>query len=129
MDRIEIRCEEDIILSRTAARNLADELGFSVMNKTRVATAVSELARNVIQHASGGYMEMESVSESSKQGIRCAFVDEGPGIENIEQALSDGFSTGNSLGQGLPGSKRLVDELNVISDVGKGTRVEMLKWK
>ena len=129
MERIEIQSEDDIIRSRTAARNLAEKLGFSIMNKTRVATAVSELARNVIQHADGGYMDLESVSESARRGIRCIFVDEGPGIEDIEEALKDGFTTGGSLGQGLPGSKRLVDELTISSNSGQGTRVEMLKWK
>ena len=129
MDRIDIESEKDIVVARTAARNLAGDLGFSVMNKTRIATAVSELARNVLVHGGGGYMEMEAVSNSPKTGVRCVFVDHGPGIGDIQQALSDGFSTGNSLGQGLPGAKRLVDDLQITSELGQGTRVEMVKWK
>lgn len=129
MEIFEIRSEEDIVRARMAARTTAEKLGFSIVNKTRIATAVSELARNVYNHGGGGRMEIEDIREGKKAGIRCIFTDQGQGIPDIEQAMGDGFSTGNGLGQGLPGSKRLMDNLKVESQIGKGTRVEIVKWK
>ena len=129
MEKIEITSEHDIVLARTAARELAGEQGFSIMVKTRVATAVSELARNVLLHGGGGRMEYELLNTNERKGVRCVFIDEGPGIPNIENALHDGFSTSSTLGHGLPGSRRLVDEFEISSEVGKGTRVEIIKWE
>lgn len=129
MISIDIQTEDDIVRARQAVRDFAAELGFSTMNKTRIATAVSELARNVHVHAGGGRMELDLAINGSRSGIRCTFVDEGPGIPDIEQALADGFSTAGSLGQGMPGSKRLTDEMRVESEPGKGTRVEVIKWQ
>ncbi len=129
MEVFEIRSDEDIVRARQAARTTAEKLGFSIVNKTRIATAVSELARNVYKHGGGGRMEIEEIREGKKAGIRCIFTDQGQGISDIEQAMGDGFSTSNGLGQGLPGSKRLVDNLKVESQMGKGTQVEIVKWK
>lgn len=128
MDAYEILNEDDIVSARSAARSLAGELGFSVIDMTRIATAVSELARNALTHGGGGRMEIANASANGKSGLRCTFVDHGPGIPDIDKAMSDGFSTGSSLGHGLPGAKRLVDEFEIESQFGKGTRVEIIKW-
>ena len=129
MQKIDIQSEQDIVLARTAARDLAGTKGFSIMTKTRIATAVSELARNVYLHAGGGRMEYEIVNKNGRFGIRCEFIDEGPGIPNIDHALKDGYSTTSTLGHGLPGARRLVDEFNITSEEGNGTRVEIIKWE
>ncbi len=129
MEVIEIHNEQHIVLARQLARRVAEKLGFRLVDKTRVATAVSELARNVYVHGGGGRMEIEEIHQGGKIGISCIFVDEGPGMPNVEQAMQDGFSTSKGLGQGLPGSKRLMDDLQIESELGKGTKVETIKWK
>lgn len=129
MQKIEIQTEADIIHARRKARELAEELTFSVMGKTRLATAVSELARNVYHHGGGGHMLLEKVNRQGKAGIRCVFIDQGPGIPDIALAMVDGYSTGKTLGHGLPGSKRLVDEFKIESKVSQGSEVEIIKWK
>ena len=129
MEVIEITNEQHIVQARQIARRVAEKLGFRLVDKTRVAAAVSELARNVYVHGGGGRMEIEEIHRGGKIGIRCIFVDEGPGIPNVEQAMQDGFSTNIGLGQGLPGSKRLMDYLQIESELGKGTKVETIKWK
>jgi len=129
METVEIINEQHIVQARQIARRVAEKLGFRLVDKTRVATAVSELARNVYDHGGGGRMEIEEIHQGGKIGIRFIFVDEGPGIPNVEQAIQDGFSTSNGFGQGLPGSKRLMDDLQIESKVGKGTKVETIKWK
>ena len=129
MEVIQIINEQHIVQARQIARRVAEKLGFRLVDKTRVAAAVSELARNVYVHGGGGRMEIEEIHRGGKIGIRCIFVDEGPGIPNVEQAMQDGFSTNIGLGQGLPGSKRLMDYLQIESELGKGTKVETIKWK
>ena len=129
MEVIEITNEQHIVQARQIARRVAEKLGFRLVDKTRVATAVSELARNVYVHGGGGRMEIAEIHQGGKIGIRFIFVDEGPGIPNVEEAMQDGFSTNNGLGQGLPGSKRLMDDLQIESKLGKGTKVETIKWK
>jgi serine/threonine-protein kinase RsbT len=129
MEVIEIYNEEHIALARQLARLVAEKLGFRLVDKTRIATAVSELARNVYFHGGGGRMKIEEINQSERIGIRFIFIDEGPGIANVEQAMQDGFSTSKGLGQGLPGSKRLMDYLQIESELGKGTKVETIKWK
>jgi len=129
MQKVSIQSEHDIVLARTAARDLATEQGFSIMSKTRVATAVSELARNVFLHGDGGYMEYDIVSDQYKTGIRCTFVDQGPGIPDIDQAMKDGFSSIATLGHGLPGAQRLVDDFKIKSEQGRGVWVEIIKWR
>ena len=129
MERIDINTEHDVVLARTAAREISGEQGFSVMTKTRVATAVSELARNVFLHGEGGYMEYEIIRHTSKVGIRCVFIDDGPGIPDIDQAMEDGFSSIATLGHGLPGARRLVDEFDIkTGKQGRGLMVEIIKW-
>ncbi len=129
MEVIEITNEQHIVQARQIARRAAEKLGFRLVDKTRIATAISELARNVYVHGGGGLMEIEEIHQGERIGIRFIFIDEGPGIANVEQAMQDGFSTGKGLGQGLPGSKRLMDDLQIESKVGKGTKVETIKWK
>ena len=128
MQKVEIRDEHDVVLARTAARDMAGGQGFSVMAKTRIATAVSELARNVFLHGEGGFMEYEVIRDGNKIGVRCRFVDQGPGIPHIEQAMRDGFSSIATLGHGLPGARRLVDDFRIHSEPGRGVRVEIIKW-
>ncbi len=129
MQKFEIQTEADIIHVRRMARELAETLTFSIMGKTRLATAVSELARNVYHHGGGGYMTLEEIKREERVGVRCVFIDQGPGIPDVDLAMKDGYSTGKTLGHGLPGSKRLVDEFYVESKVDQGSQVEIIKWK
>lgn len=129
MESVDIVEENDIIFARQLVRDLAARQGFSVMSKTRIATAVSELARNTFVHGGGGKMDAEVLDQDGKVGVRCVFTDQGPGFESIEQVMGDGYSTAGSMGQGLPGSRRLVDEFIIESSPGAGTRVEVIKWK
>ncbi len=128
MHVVEIRNEDDIVRARNAARDFASELEFSVIDKTRIATAVSELARNTLVHGAGGQMQIAPAAHEGRRGIRCVFIDEGPGILDVEWAMGNGYSTANSLGQGLPGARRLSDGFHIESCVGRGTRVEITKW-
>jgi serine/threonine-protein kinase RsbT len=124
---IPIASEGDIVLARQQGRNLAGQLGASSSAMTLVATAISELARNIVQYAQRGEIVL-SVVEGSRRGIQIVARDEGPGIPNLELAMRDGYSTGGSLGLGLPGARRLMDEFAIDSEVGKGTTVSMRKW-
>ena len=124
----QIRCEDDIVLVRQAVRALAQQLGFDAFATAAVTTAASELARNVWTHAGGGSALLEEVRLAGRRGVRMHFRDEGPGIADLGRALAGGFSTARSLGLGLSGSKRLVDEFNVETTVGKGTVVVVAKW-
>jgi serine/threonine-protein kinase RsbT len=101
----------------------------SLVNQTKLITAASELVRNMLKYGNGGKIILEIISKSGQSGVRLTFVDEGPGIENIPQAMQDGFSTGKSLGLGLPGAKRLVNEFDIKSVVGAGTTVTVTHWK
>lgn len=121
--------EIDVIPFRNRLKEYAVKIGMSLLNQTKIITAASELARNMLKYANGGKAMIEVVSKGRENGIRLTFIDEGPGIANIDQAMKDGFSTGKSLGLGLPGSKRLVSEFNIESVVGKGTTVTVTKWK
>ncbi len=129
MITINISEEDDIIYARSEARQLAQAEGFSLMEKTRLATAVSELARNIYRYAKKGQVQIETISDGGKCGIVCRFIDQGPGIENVQQVMEDGFSSGKSLGFGLPGAKRLSDHFSIKSELGKGTQIEIIKWK
>lgn len=121
--------ESDIARARRAARQLACESGFPAIDLTRIATAVSELARNTFNHGRGGRMLLTQVRDAERIGIRCVFVDEGPGIEDVTRAMEEGFTTRNGMGLGLSGSRRLMDRFEVQSAAGAGTRVEIIKWK
>ena len=119
----------DIAVARNEVRQLAAVLGFSVMDQTRLATVASELARNVIKYAGRGRLIAQPMQgPSGRQALRLIFEDRGPGIPDIEAAMRDGFSTGRGLGKGLPGSKRLVNEFQIESEVGRGTRVTVTRW-
>lgn len=128
-DTMPIFKEPDVVLFRNRLKEYAVKIGMGLVNQTKLITAASELTRNMLKYAGGGTAIIEVVSEGSQNGIRITFTDEGPGIENIPQAMQDGFSTGKSLGLGLPGAKRLVSEFAIESEVGKGTTITILKWK
>ena len=125
---IAIKVENDIVTVRQSTSEAAKNLNFGLVDQTRIITAASELARNIFQYASNGKVTIEEVFEDSKHGMGLTFEDEGPGIENIDLALKNGYSRSNSLGLGLPGSKRLMDEFYITSIVGKGTTVIIKKW-
>jgi serine/threonine-protein kinase RsbT len=124
-----LRTQDDIVLARHTIRKIVQELGFRLVDQTKIVTAVSELARNTVVHGGGGMLQWEMVSEAGNSGIRLIFSDEGPGIADIELAMKDGWSTGKGLGMGLSGSKRLVNDFKIESSAGAGTRVTIAKWK
>jgi serine/threonine-protein kinase RsbT len=121
--------EQDVVLFRNRVKEYAVKIGMGLVNQTKLITAASELVRNMIKYASGGAILIEVVTQGRENGIRLTFRDQGPGIANIPQAMKDGFSTGKSLGLGLPGAKRLVSEFDIKSVVGEGTTVSIIKWK
>jgi len=121
--------EIDVIPMRHRLKEYAVKIGMSLVNQTKIMTAASELARNMLKYANGGKVNIEVISKGRENGLRLTFIDHGPGIENIELALKDGYSTGKSLGLGLPGTKRLVSEFAIDSKVGEGTIVTVTKWK
>lgn len=126
---IALESEHDIIIARSEVRSLAVGLGFRLIDQTRLVTVSSELARNIIKYARRGRMIAQSLDAAEgRAGIRLIFEDEGPGIPDIAAAMRDGFSTGRGLGKGLPGSKRLVDVFKIESEVGRGTRVTIVRW-
>ena len=128
--RIAISSDSDIVTARQTGRGLALQLGFSSTDLALIATAISEVARNMSNYAGGGEIVMElSQGENGRQGIVIIAVDRGPGIPDIDLAMKDGYSTGNGLGLGLPGSRRLMDEFEVQSEPGKGTKITMKKWR
>jgi serine/threonine-protein kinase RsbT len=127
--RVAINCDSDIVDARHKGRELAARIGFSGSDLTLIATAISEIARNIVVYARRGEVSLGVVERGGLQGVIVIARDEGPGIADIERAMRDGFSTGNSLGLGLPGAKRLVDEFEIVSHPGKGTTVTMRKWK
>lgn len=125
---VKIDSEYDIVTARSAAKREAERLGFSLVDQTRVATVVSELARNIVVHAGGGAIRIEEIEKEDSKGLEVCAIDEGPGIENIELALEDGWTSGEGLGIGLSGARRLMDEFEIQSEVGKGTKVQVVKW-
>ena len=133
MSRVEIRVtissDQDIVVARQKGRSLALELGFSSGDATLIATAISELARNIVSYAGSGLIALTDVHGNTGVGITVTASDNGPGIPNVRQALRDGFSTSGSLGLGLPGVRRLMDEFEIASEPGQGTRVVVKKWR
>jgi serine/threonine-protein kinase RsbT len=127
-ETIPVVSEADMVSVRRRVREVAAKVGLSLVDQTKLVTAASELARNTLIYGGGGSMELESLN-GPRLGIRLTFVDNGPGIANIELALRDGFTTGSGLGLGLGGSKRLVNEFEIDSTPGKGTRVAVTRWK
>jgi serine/threonine-protein kinase RsbT len=128
-DKMHIEKEQDVVPFRNRVKEYAVKLGMSLVNQTKLITAASELVRNMLKYAGGGLVIIEVISMGRDSGIRLTFQDKGPGIENISLAMKDGFSTGKSLGIGLPGTKRLVNEFDIKSIVGEGTTVTIIKWK
>lgn len=127
--RVAINSDQDIVLARQKGRVLAIELGFSAVDATFIATAVSELARNILAYARKGEITLRAVQGSNRKGIQIVASDHGPGIPDIHQAMRDGFSTSGSLGLGLPGVRRLMDEFSITSQPGRGTTVTVKKWR
>ncbi len=125
---IPVRTEQDVVFARQAARQAAVACGLRLVDQTKLITAASELARNAVVYGGGGTMRWEAVKDGLRKGVRLEFVDQGPGIPDIEQALTDGWTSGNGMGLGLSGSRRLVDVFELDSAPGRGTRVAITKW-
>lgn len=124
-----LRNEHDIVLGRQAVRRLSQQLSFSLVDQTKMVTAASELARNTLIYGGGGTLKWEILSDGARRGLRLSFEDQGPGIPNLDLALTDGWSSGSGLGLGLTGTRRLVNEFDIDSTVGVGTRVVITRWK
>jgi serine/threonine-protein kinase RsbT len=126
--RIQIDTELGILNARHAARTIAADLGFDLTSQTLIATAISELARNILKYACRGEILLRPVARNGARGLTVVAADEGPGIADLELAMTDGFSTGQGLGLGLPGTKRLMDDFDLMSEVGKGTVITTTRW-
>ncbi len=124
-----IRSSDDIVKVRQITRELALMQSFSLVDQTKIVTASSELARNTLEHGGGGEVRVQALQEGMRRGVRLTFTDQGPGIADLERALRDGFTTGGGMGLGLSGSKRLVNEFDIKSEVGRGTTVSITRWK
>jgi serine/threonine-protein kinase RsbT len=124
----DIRSSADVVKVRQVARAWSAELGFSLVDQTKIVTGASELARNTLEHGGGGRVRLEMLNDGSQRGLRMTFEDDGPGIPDIALALTDGYSTGNGLGLGLSGARRLMSEFRIQSEAGKGTRIQVARW-
>jgi serine/threonine-protein kinase RsbT len=124
-----LKNSNDVVLARQKVRQWAVDLRFTLVDQTKLVTAASELARNALDHGKGGQMKIESLVDGVKSGLRLVFEDQGPGIPDIELALKDGYTTGAGMGLGLGGSKRLVNQFSIESEVGKGTKITIARWK
>jgi serine/threonine-protein kinase RsbT len=124
-----IRSEQDVVATRQVVRALTQEMKFSLVDQTKMVTAASELSRNTLVHGGGGELRWQVVEERGRRGLRLDFVDQGPGIADVKQALVDGWTSSNGMGLGLPGSKRLVHDFEIVSAPGAGTRVSVTRWK
>lgn len=129
IDRLPIRSSGDVVLVRQEVRAWCLDLNFTLVDQTKMVTAASELARNTLDYGGGGVVRLELVQQGLRRGLRLTFEDQGPGIANIELALSDGYTTGNGLGMGLGGTRRLVNDFEIASEPGKGTRIAITRWK
>lgn len=127
--RIPIRYDADIITARQSGREMAAQIGFAGSDLTVIATAISEVVRNIVVYAKSGELLLAPAQEGRQKGILIIARDKGPGIADVEQAMQDGFSTGGSLGLGLPGARRLMDHFHIVSSLGQGTTITMKKWK
>ncbi|MGV3603182.1 MAG: anti-sigma regulatory factor [Dyadobacter fermentans] len=126
---LSVRQERDVVICRNRVKEVAAKLGMGIVNQTKLITAVSELARNMLIYGGGGNVLLQTVTRGREPGVQLIFEDKGPGIADIKKAMQDGFTTGKSMGMGLPGAKRLVSEFSIDSIVGKGTTVKIIKWK
>ena len=128
-DQRSIESSEDVVSVRQTVRQRAVELGFNLVDQTKIVTAASELARNTVQYGGGGRVTIETVETLGRQGLRLTFEDDGPGIADLDAAMRDGYTTGGGLGLGLSGARRLSSEFQIDSAPGKGTRVVITRWK
>jgi serine/threonine-protein kinase RsbT len=126
--RVAIRTDADVVTARQEARSMGSGLGFSSTDLTLLATAISEVARNITAYAGEGEVMLRRVEQNGRRGIEVLAVDEGPGIDDVELAMQDGYTTGNGLGLGLPGTRRLVDDFDLQTTPGAGTTVRLVKW-
>lgn len=125
---VEISAEGDIVTARQKGRSIAKDLGFSVVDQCRIATGISELARNIFLYASTGIISIHTFIDNNRKGVEIIAKDDGPGISDTKLAMLDGYSTSNGLGMGLPGTQRLMDEFKIISELGIGTKIVIRKW-
>jgi serine/threonine-protein kinase RsbT len=128
-DQRAIQTAEDVVGVRQAVRQRAVDLGFNLVDQTKIVTAASELARNTLQYGGGGTVTLEALEEAGRRGLRLIFEDRGPGITNVELAMKDGYSTGGGLGLGLSGARRLSSEFHIDSRPGEGTRITIVRWR
>jgi serine/threonine-protein kinase RsbT len=128
-ERLDIRSSDDVVRVRQITRTLALEAGLGLVDQTKIITAASELARNVIDYGGGGQVLLDVLENAGRRGLRLCFEDKGPGIPDIEAALKDGFTTGKGMGLGLGGAKRLSNEFAIVSKPGEGTKVTIARWK
>ncbi len=128
-DQLPIRSSEDVVVVRQAVRNWATELAFGLVDQTKIVTAASELARNTLDYGGGGMVQLEVLNDSPRRGLRLTFEDKGTGIADVQQALRDGYTSGNGMGLGLGGARRLVNDFHIETVVGEGTKVVITRWK
>ena len=128
-ESLPIRSEQDIVIARQTVRRLTQELGFGLVDQTKLVTATSELARNALVYGLGGTMVCELLAEGVRKGLRLQFIDQGPGIADVAQAMTDGWTSGQGMGLGLSGAKRLVGDFSIESVPGQGTTVTIARWK
>lgn len=126
---VSLQADEDVVRVRKLVRDYLIRGGFSLIDQTKMVTAASELARNTLSYGGGGEIRVYEIFDASRRGVRACFIDTGPGIPDLNLALSDGYTTGNGMGLGLGGAKRLTDEFELTSEHGKGTTVAIIKWK
>jgi serine/threonine-protein kinase RsbT len=128
-ERVTLSDSQDVVTVRQAVRSCAVGLGFSLVDQTKIVTAASEIARNTVIYGGGGWAELEILNRGDRKGLQIVFEDKGPGIADIDKALQDGYTTGNGLGLGLGGAKRLVNDFEISSAPGAGTRITLRRWK
>ena len=128
-EELPLRVEQDVVLARQAVRKMTQELRFGLVDQTKMVTAASELARNTVIYGGGGVMKSEVLLDGARSGLRLTFQDEGPGIPDLSLAMKDGWTSGSGLGMGLSGARRLVNDFDIQTEVGKGTRVMIARWK
>jgi len=128
-DVLPLKTEQDIVLARQAVRKFTQELGFSLVEQTKMVTAASEIARNTVIYGGGGTLTWEMLVDGGKKGLRLRFEDKGPGIPDVDLAMTDGWTSGTGMGMGLTGAKRLVNEFDLDTHPGQGTRVTLTRWK
>jgi serine/threonine-protein kinase RsbT len=128
-DRLDIRAQHDIVSVRQVVRSWCLAIGMGLVDLTKIVTAASEIARNTLEYGGGGTLTLEELRDGLRAGVRLSFEDAGPGIPDVSLAMSDGYTTGSGMGLGMGGTKRLVDQFDIASAVGQGTRVTITKWK